>query len=146
MGRSETSFALGIKFTADENSLMRIALGGTVKLASFTDTTRFGTAGQRVIPAGTVVKRDTDNTLIPSTTSDAAGTCYLTATDVVEAPLPGQMRGSDLTTGLLAGGVIYEDKLPDATGTPRVLASGFKTALGANFVWQKSQGSLVVGA
>ncbi len=140
MTRTTTRYGFGVKFTADENSLQRIALGGTVKLAAFTDA-KFGTAGQRVIPAGTAVKRDTDKQLIPA---DGTGPAYLMASDVVEAPLPGMGRGSDLTTGLYAGGVIYEDQLPDATGTPKVLAAGIKTALGTNFIWQVSQGSLVV--
>ena len=141
MSRTTTNYGLGVKFTADENSLQRIALGGTVKLAAFTDA-KFGTAGQRVIPAGTIVKRDTDKTLIPGTIADAAGTCFLMASDVVEAPLPGLARGSDLTTGLYAGGVVYEDRLPDASAG--VLAAGFKTALGTNFIFQTAQGSLIV--
>ncbi|WP_161883856.1 hypothetical protein [Deinococcus alpinitundrae] len=143
MSRTVTTYGLGVKFTADEQSLQRIALGGTVKLASFTDA-KFGTAGSRVIPAGTIVTRDTDKTLIPAAGTEAAGKAFLMASDVVENPLPGTGRGSDLTTGLYAGGVIYEDQLPDATGTPKVLSSGLKTALGTNFIYQASQGSLVV--
>lgn len=139
--RTYTTYSLGVKFTADEASLQRLALGGTVKLAAFTDP-KYGVAGQRTIPAGTAVKRDTDLTLIPATITDPAGTAFLMASDVIENPLPGASRGSDLTTGLYAGGVIYEDKLPDATAG--VLAAGLKTALGTNFIFQKSQGSLVV--
>lgn len=144
MSRTETRYGLGVRFTADENSLMRVAMGGTVKLSAFTDT-KFGASGApRTIKAGTLVKRDTDKTLIPATTTDAAGTVFIMASDVVEATLPGMGRGSDLTTGLYAGGVFYEDQLPDASGSPATLASGYKTALGSNFVFQTSQGSLLV--
>lgn len=130
------TYSIGVRFTADENSLQRIAMGGTVKMAAFTDAS-FGTAGQRIIPAGTLVKRDADKTLIPAVGNEAAGTVYITASDVVENPDLG--RGSDLTTGLYAGGVFYEDKLPG--GVP---AAGFKTALGPKFTFQSAQGSLVV--
>ncbi|AZI41866.1 hypothetical protein EHF33_03120 [Deinococcus psychrotolerans] len=143
MSRTVTTYGLGVKFTADEQSLQRIAMGGTIKLASFTDA-KFGTAGNRVIPAGTVVIRDTDKSLIPAAGTEAAGKAFLMASDIVEAPVPGTSRGSDLTTGLYAGGVIYEDQLPDATGTPKVLSAGLKTALGSNFIFQASQGSLIV--
>ncbi|MFB9991231.1 hypothetical protein ACFFLM_04440 [Deinococcus oregonensis] len=131
------TFGLGVRFTADENSLERLALGGTVKWSAFTDAA-FGTAGQRVIPAGTVVKRDVDKQLIPvpGNTSDAAGTAFLTASDIVENPAI--KRGSDKTTGLYAGGVYYDDRLP------QTLTAGQKTALGPKFTFQKAQGALVI--
>ena len=131
------TYSVGVRFTADENSLQRLALGGTIKMSAFTDTNAYGAAGQRVIPAGTLVKRDADKTLIPAVGTEPAGTVFITASDVVENPSIG--RGSDLTTGLYVGGVIYEDKLP--AGVP---AAGFKTALGTKFTFQTAQGSLVV--
>lgn len=130
------TYSIGVRFTADEQSLERIALGGTIKLSAFTDAS-FGTAGQRVIPAGTPVKRDADKTLIPAVGTEPAGTVFLTASDVVENADIG--RGSDRTTGLYAGGVFFEDKLPGAA-----LTAGMKTALGPKFTFQNGQGSLVV--
>lgn len=132
-------YGLGVKFTADENSLERIALGGRVNPDKFTDP-KFTVDGRKVIPAGTAVKRDTDNTLIPAAGGESAGTVFLMASDVV---VGGDIkRGSDLTTGLYAGGVYYEDRLPDAQdGT---LPANLKTCLGPKFTFQKSQGSLVV--
>lgn len=132
------TYGVGINFTADESSLSRIAMGGTVKLAAFT-AAKFGQAGNRVIPAGTVVKRDADNSIIPADGSEAAGTAYIMASEVVENPRI--LQGSDLTTGLYAGGIFYEDRLPDATAGS--LSAGLKTALGPTFRFQKAQGSLV---
>lgn len=135
---SPTAYTLGVPFTADENSLERIALGGTVNLDKFTDA-RYGTAGSKVIPAGTLVIRDTDNRLIPFTGTPTAGNVFIMASDVVEGTIN---RNARLTTGLYAGGVFYEDKLPDATaGT---LTAAMKTGLGPKFTFQKSQGSLVI--
>lgn len=130
------TYSLGVPFVADEQSVERIALGGTIKWSAFTDAI-FGSAGTRVIPAGTPVKRDTDKQLIPvlGTTTDTSG-AYLTASDVVENPQI--RRGSDRTTGLYAGGVYYDDKLP------QTLTAAQKTALGLKFTWQKAQGPLVV--
>lgn len=128
------SFLAGTQFIADEHSISRIAMGGRIKFASFTDAS-FGTAGKRVIPAGTIVKRDTDNQLIPAA-DGPAGTAFLTISDALEDAFI--KRGSDATTGLLAGGVFYEDKLPKA---PTALQ---KTALGPKFTFQKSQGNLII--
>lgn len=133
-------YDLGIKFTADETGMQRVPLGGRIKFSAFTDA-RFGTAGQRVIPAGTPVKRDTDNTLIPASATDAAGTAFLTATTVVENP--DILRGSSQTTGLYCGGPVYEARINGAVNG--VLPAGLKTALGTNFIYVRTQGSLIVG-
>jgi len=134
-------YSLGVKFTADETGMQRIPLGGTIKFAAFTDVAKFGAAGSRVIPAGTPVKRDADNTLIPADGTEAAGTAFLTATTVVENPAI--LRGSSLTTGLYAGGPVYEARIVGAVAG--ALPAGLKTALGPNFIYAKTQGSLVVG-
>jgi hypothetical protein len=134
MTRTSKTYTIGVKFTADERSLQRLGLGGTVKFAAFTDAA-FGSAGSRMIPAGTCVKRDTDNTLIPAA-DGAAGSAFLMASDVVENAAV--LRGSDATTGLYAGGVFYEDKLPQS------LTAAQKTALGPKFTFQKGQGSLII--
>lgn len=139
-GRSYKTYTIGVPFTADENSLERIALGGSVNLDKFTDETKFGKAGSRTIPCGTVVKRDADNRLIPADGSEKPGEAFLMASDIVEN---GQvLRGSDLTTGLYAGGVFYEDKLPGSQGGK--LDAALKTALGPKFTFQQAQGSLII--
>lgn len=133
-------YDLGIKFTADETGMQRAPLGGRIKFAAFTDA-KYGTAGQRAVRAGTPVKRDTDNTLIPADGTEGAGTAMLTATTVVENP--DILRGSSLTTGLYVGGPVYESRVTGAVNG--VLPAGLKTALGTNFIWVKTQGKLVVG-
>lgn len=134
-----TEYDLGVKFTADETGMQRVPLGGTIKWAAFTDPS-YGSTGQRVVRAGTPVKRDTDNTLIPATATDPAGTAYLTATTVTENPAI--QRGSSNTTGLYCGGPVYEARVFGATNG--ALPAGLKTALGPNFIWVKPQGALAV--
>lgn len=132
------TYTLGVNFTADENSLERLALGGRLNLTKFTDA-KFTVNGNKIVPAGTLVIRDTDNRWIPFTGTPTAGNVFITASDVVDSDIK---RGSDDTTGLYAGGVFYEDKLPDATaGT---LTAAMKTGLGPKFTFQKSQGSLII--
>lgn len=140
IGRTVRNFGAGVKFTADENSLERLGLGGSVNLDKFTDEAKFGKAGSRIIPAGTIVKRDTDNRLIPADGTEAAGTAFAMASEIVENART--LRGSDLTTGLYAGGVFYEDKMPDAQAG--ALAAGLKAALGPKFTFQQAQGSLII--
>lgn len=139
-GPSTKNYDLGVKFTADETGMQRAPLGGTIKFAAFTDAATFGAAGSRVIPAGTPVKRDADNTLIPAAGNEAAGAAFLTATTVVENPAI--LRGSSRTTGLYVGGPVYEARIVGAVAG--VLPAGLKTALGPNFIYVKAQGTLVV--
>lgn len=136
----DKNYELGVKFTADETGMQRVPLGGRIKFAAFLNVALFGAAGTRVIPAGTPVKRDVDNTLIPADGTEPAGTAFLTATTVVENPDIG--RGSSNTTGLYAGGPVYEARVIGAVNG--VLPAGLKTALGGNFIWVKTQGALVV--
>ncbi|WP_407543786.1 hypothetical protein Q0M94_28300 (plasmid) [Deinococcus radiomollis] len=135
-GRNTQTYTVGIKFVADEASTMLIASGATVDLTSFTSA-NYGNPGQRYIPAGTAVS--IVNGLAVNYTG--TGTAYLMASDIVENPL--FPRGSDLTTGLYAGGVFFEDRLPDAVAGS--LPAAIKTGLGSNFVFQSSPGALVVG-
>lgn len=131
-------YIIGVQFTADEGSLERIAGGATVNPEKFTDP-KFTRDGVKVIPAGTIVKRDTDNRVIPVAGTEQGG-AFVMASDVV---VGGKVqRNSPLTTGLYAGGVFFEDKLPDAQAG--ALSAGLKTALGPKFTLQKSQGSLIV--
>lgn len=136
-----TDYELGVKFTADETGMQRVALGGTVKWDAFTDEAKFGKAGSRTIKPGTPVKRDTDKKIIPADGTEAAGTVYLTAGTVVENPVI--RRGSSNTVGLYAGGPVYEARIVGAVAG--ALPAGLKTALGPNFIYVPTQGTLVVG-
>ena len=137
LGRTLATYSVGVKFVADEDSTMLLAMGATVDWTSFTDP-KYGTAGKRFIPAGTAVAITAGKLVV----TDNIKTTYLMASDVIENPL--FYRGSDDTSGLYAGGIFFEDRLPDAVAN--VLAAGTKTALGSNFVFMASPGLLVVGS
>ncbi len=92
--------------------------------------------GKKTLPAFTVV-----GTLLGSgkasprvaTTNPAVG---MLATSAVEGDPTAALSGY----GLIVGGVINENLLPDATGTPRVLASAVKTELtsaGTGWTWKQ---------
>ena len=136
IGRTLNTYSVGVKFVADEDSTMLLAIGATVNIAAFTDP-KYGTAGKRFIPAGTAVVI-TAGLVVPT---DNVKTTYLTASDIVENPL--FYRGSDDTTGLYAGGIFFEDRLPDAVSN--LLPAATKTAMGSNFVFIQSPGLMVVG-
>jgi hypothetical protein len=91
--------------------------------------------GKKIIPSGTAM-----GTLLGSgkmsprvvTTNPAVG---LLEGDAIEDDLVHSLSGY----GLMVGGVVYENLLPDATGgPPAVLAAGIKTELQANCAmgWQ----------
>ena len=136
-GRTLATYSVGVKFVADEDSTMLLAMGATVDWTSFTDP-KYGTVGKRFIPAGTAVAITAGKLVV----TDNIKTTYLMASDVIENPL--FYRGSDDTSGLYAGGIFFEDRLPDSTAG--FLAAGTKTAMGSNFVFQQSAGLLVVGS
>lgn len=129
MNRVEKALAIGRKFVADESSVMSYGLGASVDFSAFTDP-KFGTAGKRVIPAGTVVELSAVTGKVVA--YDGTGQAYLTAADALEQTEQG---GSWGTVGLIVGGVIYENLLPDADGSGN-LTNAQKTGLGANFVFQ----------
>lgn len=94
--------------------------------------------GAKFLPAGTVVGTLLNGTGKASprivTTNPAVGILETNATDDVLAP--DALSGY----GIIVGGVIYENLLPEATGTPKVLASAVKTELAAastGFVFQQ---------
>ena len=137
LGRTLATYSVGVKFVADEASTMLLAIGGTIDWTSFTDATKFGVAGKRFIPAGTAVAITAGKVVA----TDSIKATYLMASDVLEIPL--FYRGSDDTTGLYAGGIFFEDRLPDSVAG--VLTAGMKTAMGSNFVFLQSPGLLIVG-
>ena len=136
-GRNTQTYQIGLRFVADEETAMLMAVGATIDWTSFTDP-KYGTSGRRFIPAGTAVAITAGKAVV----TDGIKTTYLMASDIVENPL--FYRGSDDTTGLYAGGIFFEDRLPDSVGG--FLVAGTKTALGSNFVFVASPGQLVVGS
>jgi hypothetical protein len=86
-------------------------------------------SGKKIIPAGTAMGTLLGAGLMSPrvvTTNPAVG---LLEGDAVEGSLDDSLSGY----GLLVGGVVYENLLPDATGgPPAVLASAVKTELQAN--------------
>lgn len=91
-------------FVADPHSMDQLGTGAQVDFTAFTDAA-FGTAGTKVIPAGTRVEINaTSKKLVPLTT----GRPMLLITDAVEnsrvAPLSGY--------GAYTGGNVYKELLP----------------------------------
>ena len=91
--------------------------------------------GKKTIPAGATVGILLGNGKISprvATTNPAVG---LLETTAVEGDPTAALTGY----GLIVGGVIHENLLPDATGTPRTLAAAIKTELnaaGTGFAWR----------
>ena len=136
MARITQTYSTGLRFIANVDSMDALAGGATVNIPAFTDA-KFGVAGQRLIPAGTAVKLDpVTGFAIPA---DATGPAFLMASDVVENAF--FLRGSDGTTGLYAGGIVYENELIDAVAN--VLPAPIKAALGPKFTFQNSPGAIV---
>jgi hypothetical protein len=122
------NFVLGTPaFIADLHSITLWGTGAQIDWTAFTDA-KYGTAGKRKVPAGTVIEFNGAGKMIPG----ASGPCYLTRTDIEEDSRVAALSGY----GVITGGNVYETLLPDASGSPRVLTSGQKTALGARFVFQ----------
>lgn len=85
--------------------------------------------GKKFLPAGTAIGEILNATGLVSprivTTNPAAGLLETNAREDEQfAPITGY--------GIIAGGVIYENLLPDATGSPKTLPSAIKTELAAN--------------
>jgi hypothetical protein len=94
--------------------------------------------GAKFLPAGTVIGTLLDGTGKASprivTTNPAVGILETNATD--------DPKSADSSTGygVIVGGVIFENLLPEATGTPKVLATAVKTELvaaGTGFAFQQ---------
>lgn len=131
MSRTTKALALGRKFVADEASVMRYGIGVSLDFSTFTDNAKYGANGSKVVPAGTVVEILANG---KAKLYDGLGQAYLTAADCLEREEQG---GSNGTVGLIVGGVIYENLLPDADAGTGLLTNAQKTGLGGNFVFQK---------
>ena len=115
MSRTEYTFSLGLKFIADDNSVIRYGGGASI------DWTAFPSG---VIPAGTAVELSATG-IVPAA---GVNTAYLVAADCVKAGAI--LPGSSDATGLIAGGQIREAALPAP------LTTEVKAALGVRFGYQ----------
>lgn len=112
----------------DYNTLGFHNAGAPVNWAAFTDA-KFGAAGKRRIPSGTVVQLVNGKIEPGITVGQQAYLLYAdTAEDVAALGASGH--------GLVTGGNVREAWLPDASGSPRILTAAQKTALGARFYFQ----------
>lgn len=96
----------------------------------------YGNAGYEV-PAGTIMARNASNhKLFPRSLVTGAETaeCIL-LTDAKDDSFTDSLTGY----GVTYGGVIYENLLPDAVVSTGLVTSGWKTELGARFVWKVSR-------
>jgi hypothetical protein len=137
MSRTTKTIRIGRKFVADEMSVMLYGIGVSVDFSTFTDP-KYGVSGSKLVPAGTVVELLANGM---AKLYDGTGQAYLTAADALEAEEQG---GSNGTVGLIVGGVIYENLLPEADVSGN-LTNAQKTGLGSNFVFQKHPTTGVLG-
>jgi hypothetical protein len=103
------------------------ALGVAIASADVA-TVIYDKGGAKMLPAGTVVGDLAGNgKLRPRvvTTNPAIG---VLETAAVEGDPSASLSGY----GVIIGGALYENLLPEATGTPKVLATAVKTELNAN--------------
>ncbi len=111
-------------FVADRDSLDHDS-GHTIDWAnvnvSFQDAT-----GKKYLPAGTVMGEllSGNGSISPRALTTNPATCIL-ATDAHEGSEVSALSGF----GVILGGVIYENLLPEATGTPKTLPAAVKTEL-----------------
>jgi hypothetical protein len=90
--------------------------------------TYVGPNGKKTLPAGTVVGSLLGSGKVSPrivTTNPAIG---VLETSAVEGETQAALTGY----GVIAGGILYENLLPDASGSPKVLATAVKTELNAN--------------
>lgn len=113
---------------ADYNSLNFYNAGAPINWAAFADA-KYGQAGRRRLPSGLVVHLNAGK-IEPG--AGAANATYLLFADVAEDLNALGVSGH----GLVTGGNVREAFLPDASGSPRALDAGLKTALGLRFHFQ----------
>jgi hypothetical protein len=123
-----TTKTIGTPGFVVDNESMESNDGRQIDWANVSNTYLDATSGKKVLPAGTVVGELLGAGKISPrvvTTNPATGILKTTAIqDDPSAALSGY--------GVYEGGVVYEALLPQASGSPRVLPSAFKTELAAN--------------
>lgn len=112
-------------FVADWDSVTRDS-GHTIDWANVPAGATYGVAGSRVVPAGTAMGEllSGNGRISPRVLTTNPATCLL-ATEARENSEVDNRGGY----GVILGGVIYENLLPEATGSPKTLAAAVKTEL-----------------
>lgn len=128
-----TSFALAA-FVADRGSTQTFGTGVQIDWTKFTDA-KYGVAGKRSIPAGTILEPVSDAGAPAYLCGPATGTAGKLAV-ILKTPAQEDSQADARTGyGAYSGGVVYETLLPDATGAPRVLSAALKTQLTSRFTF-----------
>ena len=113
-------------FVVDPHSI-QLNSGRQIDWANVSDTFK-NAEGVKVLPAGTVVGELLGNGKVSprvATTNPAIGILADSAQE--------NLRSDSLSGyGVIVGGVLYENLLPDASGTPKVLTGAVKTELNTN--------------
>ncbi len=112
-------------FIADPGSITRNS-GRQIDWANVADSYK-NADGKKVLPAGTVIGELLGGGKISPrvvTTNPATGILESTAVE-------GDVSASRSGHGVIVGGVLYENRLPDASGDPKKLAAAVKTELNA---------------
>ena len=118
-----TSFVTRPPFVADAHSIDR----STGRQIDWTQITATNADGKKFLVAGTVVGELAGAGRVGprvATTNPAIG---ILETDAVQDEGFAALTGY----GVIKGGILYENLLPDATGTPKTLAAATKTELNA---------------
>lgn len=123
-----TSAISRLPFVADPHSIIRNS-GRQIDWANVSAT---NADGKKVVYAGTVVGELLGTGKVSPrvvTTNPAVGVMETTA---IQGELVAALSGY----GIIVGGHLYENMLPDATGTPKTLAAAIKTELKNNgYAW-----------
>ena len=94
------------------------------------DEARYGiTPGGRVIPAGTVFCELSDGKVVPRVNRPGSETSkFLSVAPIAEDDRQAAVSGY----GFYNGGVVIENRLPEASGSPKTISGTYKTELVAN--------------
>ncbi|WP_161884060.1 hypothetical protein [Deinococcus alpinitundrae] len=119
-------------FVADRGSMETFGTGVQIDFTKFTDA-KYGTAGTRVIPAGTIIEPTGEVGKPAYLCGPASGTAGKLALILKTGAEEDSRADAYSGYGAYSGGVVYETLLPDASGSPRVLSAALRTQLGTYF-------------
>lgn len=118
-------------FIADPASIEQIP-GRVVNFDAVSDTYIVASTGKKKLPAGTIVGELSDGRIVEDGGTDAsvsptdeAATLGILLTDANEGASEEALTGY----GVLVGGVLYDNLLPDASGDPLTIGSSAKSDL-----------------
>ena len=131
-------------FVVDPHSIMR-DLGRQIDWANVPASFVNASSGKKVIPAGTTVGVKTGSTagVVPRSGLDPTvlGQEGETAVGILETQAEEDSKSAAVSGyGVIVGGHLFENALPDATGTPAVLPAAYKTELNdSGYAWRFRQ-------